>query len=269
MRICGLLPNGIYGEIFYILSGRWKRVPCQCQCTRYPVKGRCFLKKLALLVTVFFILIVSPVFAQEDEGTEAEPDKTNRKFVTFNYGVSASWLTRIIKQTGRSNFVFRDFLPGVYLNTELQNVRYILPSLRVTAYYPLLSTFNDMPQKQKTPLHFGLDFFTGIRFKFDWKILRLSTGPGLHMFYMTADRWNYFNMGIAAALGVELAISAGWALIIDGFASFDSGNLGKNRQMEPFDITYQYQAAVGARYSKKKRSDTAIFMPKEKHPQVN
>lgn len=230
------------------------------------------------LIIVIFILFISPVFAESSEETSDDDTSydelynelaikdsySDKLFVTFNYGPTAAWLTRIIKQTGRSNFVLKDFLPGLYFNTELHNLWFFNPEVRVAVYYPLIATFNDVIQKQNTPLHIAMDFIAGARFKTEWNFLTFSGGPGLHVFFMTSDRWNYLNLGLAAAVGIEVAMSPGWTLLIDGFASIDNGNLGTNRDMEQFDVAYQYQTAVGVRYSKKKRNDTALFMPKEK-----
>jgi len=216
-----------------------------------------------LIVTAFIMLSFLPLFADTKEEASAalNVELENEFYMTFNYGASASWLTRIIDQSGRSNFVFNDFLPGLYFNAELQNVPHFTPAARIAAFYPLISTFNNVPQKSNTPLHFAIDLVAGIRFKMEWNIFRFSAGPGLHMFFMSADRWNYLNMGIAAAAGFELALTPGWTLLIDGFASLDNGNLGMNQRMEPFSITYQYQVCVGIRYSKKMVNSTALFMP--------
>ena len=217
------------------------------------------MKHIVLIITMFFFLVTSLLFAETNErGVNAD-----KPYLTLNYGASASWLTRIIEQTGRSNFVLRDFLPGLYFTAELQNIKFVTPEVRLTAFYPLISTFNHVPQLSKTPLHFGTDLFTGARIETGWNVFRVNAGLGLHMLFLSADRWNYFNMGAAAVAGIELAFSYGWSLLIDGFASIDNGNLGMNRQMEPFDITYQYQASVGVRYSAKKRNDTALFIPKD------
>jgi len=189
-----------------------------------------------------------------------EADPGNRIFFTLNQGTTVSWLTRIIKQSGRSNFVFRDFLPGLYLNVELHNIKYVTPALRVAAYYPLTSTFNYVPQKPNTPLHYGADLAAEIRFSpINMKYLRVNIGPALHLFYLNSDRWNYLNGGIAAVAGLELPISSRWTLLADAYASLDNGNLGSNRHMEPFDIVYQYQIDLGFRYSKKKRNDTFVL----------
>ena len=228
------------------------------------------MKKIASIVIVF--IIISPVFAETVENTDTSVSSVNiigsAPYLTFSYGASASWLTRIIEQTGRSNFVLRDFLPGLYFTAEIQNIKYITPEIRLTAFYPLYSSFNHVPQLPNNPLQFGADLFAGARIGTGWSIFRLNTGLGLHMLFMTSERWNYFNLGVAAVAGIELAFSYGWSLLINGFVSADNGNLGMNKHMEPFDITYQYQASIGVRYSKIKRNDSALFIPKESPPVI-
>lgn len=231
------------------------------------------LMRYAIITTALFTFVLNSVSAESSEETdeiynfeEINLNQNNALFATFNYGTAASWLTRITKQTGRSNFVLRDFLPGLYFTTEFQNVPNITPAVRIAAYYPLISSFNHVPQLQNTPLHFAVDLFTGVKIEFDFNLFRLTVGPGLHMFFMTSDRWYYLNGGIAASAGFELAMSSGWTLMIDGFASLDYGNFGSNSEMEPFDIVYQYQAAIGVRYSKKNQNDTVLFPAKAKTP---
>jgi len=207
-----------------------------------------------------FTLGLPALYAEEADEPAPSNDKTDKIFFTFNQGATASWLTRIINQTDRSNFVFRDFLPGLYFGAELRNIKYIVPMARLAAYYPLTSTFNLMPQKPVTPLHFAADMVIGARFEpFNMKYLRINAGPALHMFFLNADRWNYFNLGAAAVLGIEVPLVSRWTLLVDGYASIDNGNLGANRQMEPFDIVWQYQVDIGFRYSKKKENDTSLF----------
>ncbi|MCL2805771.1 MAG: hypothetical protein FWD26_07525 [Treponema sp.] len=212
------------------------------------------------LLPVFFILllIAAPVFAQsESETTSSRFD--DKLYVTFSYGTTASWLTRIIYQTDRSNFVFRDFLPGLYFCTEMRNVPFIIPSARIAVYYPLTSTFNHVPQIPNTPLHIAADLFVSARVQIDLKYVRINAGPGLHLLFLNSDRWNYLNLGIGAVLGVELALSNRWSLLLDGFASWDNGNLGGNGHMEPFDVVWQYQIGLGVRYSKAKRNDPFLL----------
>ena len=215
---------------------------------------------------------LSALYAEEAEETEISEtipppsppvqsdDKIDKIFFTFSQGATVSWLTRVINQSERSNFVFRDFLPGLYFGTELRNIKYITPMMRLAAYYPLISTFNLMPQQPKTPLHIAADMVVGFRVEpFDMKYLRINAGPALHMFFLNSDRWNYFNLGAAAVVGVEFPLASRWTLLVDGYASIDNGNLGSNQSMEPFDIVWQYQINLGFRYSKKKENDTWLF----------
>jgi hypothetical protein len=227
--------------------------------------------KHSLILIPIILLAVSFAAAAQSADTDTETEnpvvafvpQSDKPYFVFNEGVAASWLTRIIKQTGRSNFVYHDFLAGLYFTTELRNIKYIVPVARVTAYYPLSATFNKIPQKPKSPLHFGIDFIAGVQFNLDiLKYARFNLGPGLHLFFLNSDRWNYFDLGIAGLLGIELPLSAGWTILINGYASLDNGNLGTNRKMEPFDIAFQYQLDFGVRYSKRSRNTTALIPAK-------
>jgi hypothetical protein len=208
-----------------------------------------------------------PGLAQDFAGEIGPEDSGNQLFLQFAQGAAASWLTRIVDQKERrSNFVFRDFLAGLYFGMELRNIEYIIPTVRIAAYYPFTSTFNQVLQKPTTPLHFGVDFLAGVGFEMElWKFL-VSAGPGLHLFFLNADRWNYLDLGAAAFVGVEFPLNSRWSLLAKGFASLDSGNLGANRLMEPFDIAYQYQVDFGFRY-KSARGARVDFS--ESAPKIN
>jgi len=177
----------------------------------------------------------------------------NKLFPLFSQGLSAAWLTRIINQTDRSNFVFRDFLPGLYFEVEIHILKYLTPALRAAVYYPLVSSFNLMPQKPKNPLHVGADFFAGLLFEKEiFQFMIVNGGLGLHLLFLNSDRWNYLGMGAAVFAGLEFLLNSRWSLLVEGFASLDNGNMGENRIMEPIDIAYQYQVDLGFRYSKKR-----------------
>jgi len=206
------------------------------------------------------------VYGQEEMEIYNDDSKL---YINFNYGTTVSWLTRIINQNDRSNFVFRDFLPGMYLNMKLQNIPYVSPQLRFAFYYPLISTFNHVPQKANTPLHFALDFFTAACFEKDFKNLSINAGPGLHILYLRSDRWNYLNLGIAATVGIEYVLNSNVILLVDLIASLDNGNLGGNRLMEPFNTVFQYQASVGIRYIRNKNNNKNNNNPPMVNPEDN
>jgi len=224
------------------------------------------------VITFYFILLsllfTAEIYSEEtaeEEGKYTETTAENQTLFLFSEGAACSWLTRIIKQTERSNFVLEDFLLGLYFSAEMVRFNLFKPMIRIAAYYPMTQTFNKFPQKPKTPVHFGADMAAGVRFDlFDFKYVRLNLGPALHMFYLNSDRWNYFNLGAAAFVGIEVPVAKNWTVLLNGFASLDNGNLGGNHMMEPFDITYQYQIDIGVRYSKKFANKTFIFPLKSK-----
>jgi hypothetical protein len=222
------------------------------------------MKKLLILAVFIFLVMSTGAFTQEDEG--AVPKTADgQTFLLFSEGATCSWLTRIIKQTGRSNFVFEDFLPGLYFRTDLRTKTIFTPMVKIAALYPAVSTFNKFPQLPNIPLHFGADINLGLNFDiFDFKYVRLNAGPALHMLFLNSERWNYFEMGGALLVGMDLPLTRRWTIICNGFASLDNGNLGGNGTMEPFDIAYQYQLDIGVRYSKKLENSTSLFPGKIK-----
>jgi hypothetical protein len=204
----------------------------------------------------------------ESDGKTVHSDAENKKqafFFLFSEGAASSWLTRIIKQSERSNFVFKDFMLGIYTRVDMHIEDFITPMARLAVFYPLETTFNKYPQKPKTPLHIGMDMNLGVNFDIlDFPYFRLNAGPAFHLFFLNSDRWNYFELGMAAFTGMELLISERWTLVCGFFASLDNGNFGSNRDMEPFDIVYQYQVDIGVRYSKKLKNGKFLFPPGKK-----
>lgn len=189
----------------------------------------------------------------------------------FDEGATVSWNTRIIKQTGRTNFVFKDFLVGLYFTTRTKNFSELLPFklpvevfARVSAYYPLSHTFNDYPQPPVNMLNFGVDFMMGPSFQisfWDWAFLNLGGGP--HVLYQRADRWHYVHLGIGGMLDLEFPLARRWSLLLSGLASIDNANLGSNRHMEPYDLAWQYQVSFGVRYSRN-TPNTKFYIPSKK-----
>ncbi|MDR1788622.1 MAG: hypothetical protein LBR16_09295 [Treponema sp.] len=170
----------------------------------------------------------------------------------FDYGVSGAYVTRIIRQTGRSNFVFEDFMPGLFLSVETTRTRPVNYLFRLSAFYPLAFYFNDIPQDPKNVLRYAVDFFAGPLFEpAPGSVFSLNISPGVHVFMQNTDRWNYVHLGLGALLGAEFPIARRWSAILNVSAAFDYGNIGGNRRMEPLDAAYQYQADIGLRYSRK------------------
>jgi len=231
----------------------------------------------AILLVILVFAPTVAIYAQEididdyedididaDQDIKAEEGETPTwPFIVFNEGLAASWLTRIVKQTERSNFVFKDFLVGLYLRVDLENYKllnYFKPETRLAVYYPMVSTFNDFPQQPNIPLHYAIDFNTGLMLDIlNFEYFRLNAGLALHLFFLNSERWNYLDLGGSAFVGTEVPLAKYWTFLAGGSASLDNGNLGGNRKMEPFDIVYQYQIEIGVRYSKKLANRTFLF----------
>jgi len=226
-------------------------------------------RRSAGFLTLLVLLILAPTTAICAEGTgldaneeaAAEDRKTSTSsFLVFNEGAASSWLTRIVQKTERSNFVFEDFLVGMYCRIDLENNKDVTPMARVAVYYPMTQTFNRVPQYPKNPLHFSADLNIGAKYDlFNYDYFRMNLGLAVHLFFLNAERWNYLDLGAAAFLGMELPLTKNWSFLCGGFASLDNGNLGGNSRMEPFDIVYQYQIEIGVRYSKKLANKTFLF----------
>ncbi len=179
---------------------------------------------------------------------------TEKPFVIFDYGLTTSWVNRVINQEdyGRSNFNFQDFLVGAYISMQTKHMKPLNSMIRIAGYYPLSFTFNGVPQVSKAVLRGSADLFAGILAEFDmWDYLRITFSPGLHVYYQYSDRFNYIHLGGAMLANLELPIAKHWTIKLDGIASLDYANLGSNKNIEIYDICWQYQLDIGVRYSKK------------------
>lgn len=228
------------------------------------------LKKIFFLVLIIFCS--SLLFAQENNSSEYKNDITNseeinpitgfptikeKPFVIFNYGLTTSWVNRVILQEvyQRSNFNFQDYLLGAYISMQTKHMQPLNSIVRIAGYYPLSFTFNDVPQVSKAVLRGAADLFAGILFELDmWNYLRINLAPGFHVYYQYSDRFNYVHVGVATLANVELPIAKFWTIKIDGIASLDYPNLGSNKEIEVYDICWQYQIDLGFRYSKKAKN---------------
>lgn len=230
------------------------------------------LKKV--LVLILSISLAGFVFS---EGKEKDKDNlhpktgfpmiTEKPFVSFDYGVSYSWVNRIIFQEeyGRSNFHFQDQLAGAYISMQTFNMKPLNSLIRLAGYYPLSFTFNGVPQTSKNILRGSADLFAGIIFEFDmWNYIRINLAPGLHTLYQYSDKFHYVHVGAGALVNVELPLAKTWTLKVDGLLSYDYGNFGTNANIEVYDACYQYQLDVGFRYSKKQSNKYNYLKQNEK-----
>ena len=209
------------------------------------------MKKVVCFVSAF--LLIFSICAQEQASEENSEQKEEKKFyILFDEGFSYSKITRIVKQQEKSNYVFEDYLVGAFLTAHTEYFWPFNPLMRISAYVPFSTEFNNTEQARK---RFGwlVDGFLGVEFKGSiqgWVNSRF--GPGLHFNYEYADRFDYMSVGVAGYINVELPVSYNWTVLLDGVGSYDFlGNLGTNKYVEYYDHVWQWQTGVGIRYSSK------------------
>jgi hypothetical protein len=216
--------------------------------------------KKSVFLPVILLLLCFSAAAQTGKAGNGNKEKPGedpfvvkeKPFVVFDEGVSLAWIHRVEKQSGRSTFVFRDFLPGLYVEARTVKMQPLNSMLRLALYYPTVFRFNGMRQFPVQKLRAAVDLFGGVNFNLNmWNYVRINLSPGIHFLYQYGDDWNYVHLGGGGLGGVEFPLSSKWTIFLNGIATLDYGNLGSNRYLEPFDAVWQYQLDFGVRYSKR------------------
>lgn len=176
--------------------------------------------------------------------------------LVYNWGLAMGSVTRIVKQTSRSNFVWNDSLMGAYFELQSHDLMTFNDFMnlnfmgRTAIYYPYHYTFNKHPQEAKTPILYAFDFFTAPVLTFSvFDVVRFNVEPGLHWAYQLSDKWHLWSLGPGIKLDAELPVSSSWNVLLGWMFTWDNGNLGSNKRMQPYDVVYEYQWQLGARYS--------------------
>lgn len=204
------------------------------------------MKKLLSAILVLFTA-VSLSFAQEE--SSVSPD---RMFFVFEEGVSIASVTRIQKVFGRSNFVWQDAMIGGYSTVKTNNFPVHDILFRFQAFYPFQHQFNGMEMFAKQTILYAFDAFTGPYFVWEFnKHVRFNMTPGLHYMYQLSDEYHLNYAGLGTILGTEFPVSEKWTVMLNGSFTYDYANIGSNRNVQPFDYSWQWGASLGIRYSKR------------------
>lgn len=183
------------------------------------------------------------------------PEILETPFVVFDEGVTFDMVTRLQKQDdyNRSDFVWQDYMLGAYFNVQSENMKPLDSMLRVAVYYPFYHTFDGMQQFPKQTILYAFDLFWGPMLQADmWKYVQLKVAGGLHYMYQLTDEYHMNYLGLGLVAGVELPVARRWTIVNNGTFTLDYANLGTNKQVQPYDYSWSYQASLGVRYSKKK-----------------
>ncbi len=203
-------------------------------------------------------------------------EQQGRKFgLLHNWGITWASITRIQKQSGRSNFVWNDKLIGAYYEMTTNN--FLVMGKRISIdlfarngfYYPYAYTFNKVKQVTVQQLLYNFDLFTGVKFSMNfWDWVTLSAKPGVHVLYQLHDKWHYVHLGAGLGLEAEAPISSRWSFNVGGIWTWDNANIGSNKKMRPFDYAWEYQAQLGFRYSSKKLNPKSFVKYAPRPPKV-
>jgi len=188
-----------------------------------------------------------------------------KPYVMFNEGAAFSSITRIIyqKDYNRSNFVWQNYLVGLYCEMQTGNMKPVDSLARIAVYYPFAHTFNGMDQPAKQPILYAFDAYYGPLFQTDmWKYVRINFSLGPHILYELSDEYHHLEAGGAVLIGIELPVATYWTIINNGMLSLDYGNLGSNRVIQPYDLVWNYQIELGVRFSLKGANTYAYIRQK-------
>lgn len=197
-------------------------------------------------------LLISAIFTLSARSKKSDIDRSKTFGVIFDYGFSAAQVNRIEILNDRSNFVREDYMVGTYGAARTVNLPLINYIAQGTIYYPLYHTFNGMEQSPKQTILYAGDIFLSPIYTFDYfRYIKFDAAVGLHFMYQLTDEYHMHYLGAGIRLGVKAPIFRQWDLVSDFMFTLDNANIGKNRLVQPFDVSYQYHVNVGFRYTTK------------------
>ncbi|MCR5219017.1 hypothetical protein [Treponema sp.] len=224
------------------------------------------MKKLLLLAAVFCSLsfcLYAQTQTENNGGTENTEEDINpktgfplikdRPYIIFDEGVTFATVVRLEEMSGRSNFVWQDYMIGAYFAVQSVNMKPCNSMIKISAYYPFSHEFNDVEQIAKQTILYAFDLFAGPIFETNmWEYVRLKYGIGLHYMYQLSDEYHLHYLGLGLLTGTELPVAHRWTILVNAGFDLDYPNLGTNKNIQPFDYSWQYHVDVGIRYSRKK-----------------
>lgn len=192
------------------------------------------------------------------------PEIGDKPFVLFNEGLSFAMVNRLEFNDDSANFVREDYMLGAYFGIQTVNMAPINSVLQASVYYPVYHTFNGMKQNAKQVLLYAADLYFAPLFEGDmWKYVRINFGPGVHYMYQLTDEYHMHYLGLGAQINIELPLAKHWTIEVNGLATLDYPNLGSNRNVQKFNLSYQYHFDLGVRYSRKKPNQYCYIKGKQ------
>ncbi len=217
--------------------------------------------------------VLSPE-AKEVKKTEISKksvDYSEKFHFVFEEGAVFASVTRLQEESGRSNFVWNNRMIGMFFVTRLNNLFSFDIYARTEGLYPFLHTFNGMEVFAKQTILYAFDEFVGVPFRFNkFKYFTFELIPGGHLMYQLSDEYHLFYFGGGIVVGGEVPVANRWTVLFNGTFTCDYPNLGSNKLIQPFDLSWHWQTSFGIRYSKKMTNKYSIleFKKNKKNSEV-
>lgn len=216
-----------------------------------------------ILTVLFCIFLACSLFAQDSEFFDDEPEYEFNFLI--NEGFSFNQLTRIEKMEDRSNFVRENFMAGAFVNFQTVDLyRWIDFTVQLSAYYPFYNAFNGMQQFPKNKLNYAVDGFFAATCTYDRiKYLPIDLSLGMHYMYQLTDEYHMNYLGLGFLGTARFPLTERFTIVNNYFFSMDDANLGSNKKVQPFAISYQYHIDLGVCFSRRTYNSNYYIKSKE------
>lgn len=210
----------------------------------------------------FFLLLISIftigyICGQENEVPVEKIPSTEGIF--FTEGAITSNITRVIFNSGKNNYVYQNKLIGGFLEIESKNLPVNLKA-RLAGYYPYKNLFNGIEMISKQVVLYGIEGFIAPVFNLKQiNNFSFNVATGGHIMYQLSDEYHLIYVGLGIEPIIEFNLFKYCTFITSATAFIDYANLGSNRLIQPFDLVYQYQVAIGFRFSIKNFNYNSFF----------
>lgn len=223
-------------------------------------------KKIFVLVLASLFCLCE-TFAQEDKLVKPEkPFDPSAPYAMHNWGFSWQHVTRIQKNTTRSNFVWEDDMIGAFYACQTGNLP-INWLAKLSVLYPYHSMFNKMEQKSKQVILYAFDLHAGPIWTMDiFEAFKLDLSPAVHYRYQLSDKFHHNDLGLGAMVTAEFPITKKISVLLNGEFTYDFFNLGTNARMQRYDNIFSYNVDLGCRISK--RGENKFYYVKNKEEQA-
>lgn len=208
--------------------------------------------KQIFAAAIISLFALSGIYAEGEKLVKPQkPFDPEAPYAMHNWGFSFQRVTRIQKNTTRSNFVWKDDLVGAFYSCQTGNLPVDFLA-RLAVFYPLHCEFNKVEQKAKQVILYAFDVNIGPIWSIDiFEAFKLDLSPGIHYKYQISDKFHHNDLGLCAVVTAEFPVTKTFSVLLNGEFAYDFFNLGTNARMQKYDNMFTYGVDLGFRISKR------------------